>query len=86
MRCLMDFFSLRPIWTRRCLDIVWYVYCIVTLIQLALLLSLAIPAMGSANAAAYFSFALQIAHSVVILLLVRIFLKMGAQLLIKPPA
>jgi hypothetical protein len=42
--------------------------------------------MGHANVAAYFSFALQIAHAVAILLLVRIFLEMAAQLLIKPPA
>jgi hypothetical protein len=83
VKCLMDFLSLRPIWTRRCLEIVWYVYLTATLIQLAFLLSVAIPALGNANVAAYLSFALQIVHMLAVLLLVRIFLEMAAQVLIK---
>ena len=84
MKVLVEFLSLRPIWTRRCLEIVWYVYFLATLLQLAFLISVAYPAIGKADIATYFSFALQIVHSLAILALVRIFLELALTFLIKP--
>jgi hypothetical protein len=86
MKVLSDFFSLRPIWTRRCLEIVWLIYCLATLIQLALLAVFAYPAIGNANFATYLSFALQIVHALALLLLVRIFLEIALRVLIKDEA
>jgi hypothetical protein len=84
MKILVEFLSLRPIWTQRCLEIVWYVYFLATVLQLAFLISIAYPAMGNANVATYFSFALQIVHSLAILALVRIFLEIALNFLVKP--
>jgi hypothetical protein len=86
MKILVEFLSLRPIWTQRCLEIVWYVYFLATVLQLAFLISIAYPAMGNANVATYFSFALQIVHSLAILALVRIFLEIALNFLVKPTA
>lgn len=89
MKILVEFLSLRPIWTRRCLEIVWYIYFLATVLQLAFLISIAYPAMGNANVATYFSFALQIVHSLAVLALVRIFLEIALKFLVKltePPS
>lgn len=86
MNILLAFFSLRPIWTKRCLEIVWLVYSLATVLQLAFLISIAYPAMGNANVATYFSFALQIVHSLALLALVRIFLDIALNILLKPTA
>jgi hypothetical protein len=86
MNILLAFFSLRPIWTKRCLEIVWLVYSLATVLQLAFLISIAYPAMGNANVATYFSFALQIVHSLALLALVRIFLEIALNVLLKPTA
>ncbi|HEX3859659.1 MAG TPA: hypothetical protein VHV58_08660 [Pseudolabrys sp.] len=86
MNILLAFFSLRPIWTKRCLEIVWLVYSLATVLQLAFLISIAYPAMGNANVATYFSFALQIVHSLALLALVRIFLEIALNILLKPTA
>ncbi len=86
MKILIDFFSLRPIWTRRCLEIVWLIYCVATLIQLALLVAFAYPVVGHADMATYLSFAMQIAHALALLLLVRIFLEIALRVLIKDEA
>jgi hypothetical protein len=42
--------------------------------------------MGNASVATYFSFALQIVHSLAILALVRIFLEIALSFLVKPTA
>jgi hypothetical protein len=42
--------------------------------------------MGNANVATYFSFALQIVHSLALLALVRIFLEIALNILLKPTA
>ena len=34
MKTLIDFLSLRPIWTRRGFEVVWYVYLVATLLHL----------------------------------------------------
>jgi hypothetical protein len=86
MNILLAFFSLRPIWTKRCLEIVWLVYSLATVLQSAFFISIAYPAMGNANVATYFSFALQIVHSLALLALVRIFLEIALNILLKPTA
>jgi hypothetical protein len=86
MKILVEFLSLRPIWTRRCPEIVWYVYFLATVLELAFLISVAYPAIGKADVATYFSFALQIVHSLAILALVRIFLELALTFLVKPTA
>jgi hypothetical protein len=86
MKMLVEFLSLRPVWTRRGLEITWYVYFLATVIQLAFLISIAYPAIGNANVAVYFSFALQIVHSLALLALVRIFLEIALNFLVKPTA
>ncbi len=83
MKILVEFLSLRPIWTQRCLEIVWYVYFLATVLQLAYLISVAYPAIGKADMATYFSLALQIVHSLAILALVRIFLESALTFLVK---
>jgi hypothetical protein len=84
MKRLVEFLSLRPIWSRRGLEIVWYVYFLATVLELAFLISVAYPAIGNANVATYFSFALQIVHSLAILALVRIFLQIALTFLVEP--
>jgi hypothetical protein len=65
---------------------VWLVYSLATVLQLAFLISIAYPAMGNANVATCFSFALQIVHSLALLALVRIFLDIALNILLKPTA
>jgi hypothetical protein len=84
MKYLIDFASLRPIWTRKCLEVIWYVYLLATVLQMAFLLSVAYTAIGNANWATYFSFALQIVHSLTFLAFARIFLEIAVNVLIKP--
>jgi hypothetical protein len=92
MKILIDFLSLRPVWTRRGLEIAWYAYFLATLIQLAFYLSLSYSAFGNysgsviASAASYFSFAFQIVFLLAHLALVRIFLEIALNFLVKPAA
>jgi hypothetical protein len=34
MKTLIDFLALRPVWTRRGIEMVWYAYLLATLIEL----------------------------------------------------
>src|SRR4051794_2651147 len=86
MKLLVKFLSLRPIWTRRCLEIVWYVYFLATVLELAFWISVAFPAIGKADVATYFSFAQQIFNSLARLALVRIFLELALTFLVGPTA
>lgn len=82
MNYLIEFVSLRPIWTRRGIEVVWYVYLVATLIQLLAFLGLMDTVkgfvFGGYRLPLFSHFLFLVAH----LALVRIFLEMALKFLI----
>ena len=63
MKILIEFFSLRPIWTRRGLELIWYVYLLGTLIQLGLFVSFVYSAIGASNGGYHLSLVFDPVHA-----------------------
>jgi uncharacterized membrane protein len=84
MKTMMDFLSLRPVWTQRGLEAVWYAYLVATLIQLGFFVGFIYSAFGAAGGVYHLSLINPILFTLAHLALVRIFLEMALNFLIKP--
>jgi hypothetical protein len=84
MKMLIEFLSLRPLWTRRGLELVWYVYLAATLLQLAVFVGFSYSAINAANGGYHLSLVYSILFMVAHLALVRIFLELALKFLIDP--
>jgi hypothetical protein len=82
MKPLFEFVSLRPIWTQRGLEVVWYAYLLGTLIQLGL----SFRPMFSSNIDVSSGFPIFLIYSIIFafahLALVRIFLEFALKFII----
>jgi hypothetical protein len=84
MQTLIEFLSLRPIWTRRGLEVVWYAYLVATLVQLGFFVGFIYSAIGAVNAGYHLSLVYSILFTLAHLALVRIFLELALKFLIPP--
>jgi uncharacterized membrane protein len=84
MRILIDFLSLRPVWTRRGLEIIWYAYLVATLIQIGLFVGFIYSAVGAVGGSYHLSLIAPILFALAHLTLVRIFLELALRFLINP--
>jgi hypothetical protein len=84
MKTMIDFLSLRPVWTRRGLEAVWYAYLVATLIQLGFFVGFIYSAVGAVGGGYHLSLVYSILFTLAHLALVRIFLEMALNFLIKP--
>lgn len=84
MKSLIDFLSLRPIWTRRGLEVVWYTYLGATIIQLGFFVGFIYSAIGAAGGGYHLSLVYSILFTLARLALVRMFLEVALNFLIKP--
>jgi len=84
MKTAIDFLSLRPVWTRRGLEIIWYGYVAATLIVVCLHVYFLFAAIGSGwtKISEIDSLLFGLAH----LALVRIFLELALKFLVGTPA
>jgi hypothetical protein len=83
MKTLIEFLSLRPVWTRRGIEIVWYAYLLATLIELGLFFSFFLVG-GTVSGGYHLSLVYTILFALAHLALVRIFLEMALKFLIEP--
>ena len=82
MKTLIDFLTLRPMWTRRGIEVVWLIYLLATLIQLGFHLQFTYSAIGaSVSLGVYMSFAYSTLFLLSHLALVRIILEMAIKFL-----
>jgi len=84
MRILIDFLSLRPVWTRRGLEVIWYAYLVATLIQIGLFVGFIYSGLGAVGGGYHLSLISPILFALAHLALVRIFLELAARVLINP--
>jgi hypothetical protein len=82
MTLLVDFLSLRPIWTRRGLEVIWYAYLAATLLHLAHGFSFLFDRSSSTNVAFGFSFFYSTLFALLNLAFVRIFLELALKYLL----
>ena len=82
MKTLTDFLSLRPVWTRRGLEVVWYAYLLATLLHLGWLFNF--PFLTNVTVSTGYGFSLIYAalFALAQLALVRIFLELAQKFLI----
>jgi hypothetical protein len=81
MKNLWDFFLLKPIWTRRSIEAVWYAYLIATIFQLITFFGFFFSSIGAVGTAHFFSLAGPVMFSLLHLLLVRILLEIALKYL-----
>ena len=84
MKTLIDFLFFCPVWTRRGLEVVWYAYLLATLIQLGFFVGFIYSAGGAVSGGYHLSLVYSILFALAHLALVRIFLEMALNFLIKP--
>ena len=84
MKILIEFLSLRPIFTRHGLQAIWWAYLLATLIQLGLFASFSFSAIGSASPGYHLSLVPPVLFALAHLALVRIFLEMALKFLTTP--
>ena len=84
MKTLIDVFSLRPIWTRHGLEVVWYAYLLATLINLGFHVSFIYSAIASSiNFPSTLTIeTVSVLFALANLALVRIFLELALKFLI----
>jgi hypothetical protein len=82
MKTLIDFLSLRPIWTRRGLEMVWYAYLLGTLLHLGWLFNFLFSANVTVSSGYGFSLIYSTLFALAQLALVRIFLELALKFLI----
>ena len=81
MRKLWDFLLLKPIWTRRSIESVWYAYLIGTIFQLITFFGFLYSSVGAVGTSHFFSLVGPILFSLLYLLLVRILLEIALKYL-----
>jgi hypothetical protein len=82
MKTLIDFLCLRPVWTRRGIEMVWYAFLLATLIELGFFFRFLLggdAASGGYHLSLVYTILFALAH----LALVRIFLEMALKYLIE---
>ena len=87
MKTVIEFLTLRPVWTRRGLEAVWYLYVAATLINLIFHVSFIYTAVGASHTLLW-SLALEtvsVLFALAQLALVRIFLEIALKLLFGAP-
>jgi hypothetical protein len=83
MAFLVDFLSLRPLWTRRGLEMIWYAYLTATLLQFGQGLSFLFDGNPAVHVVYFgFSFFYSTLFVVINLALVRIFLELALKYLL----
>jgi len=81
MKNLWDFFLLKPVWTRRSIEAVWYTYLIATIFQLITFFSFLYSSIGAVGSGHFFSLVGPVLFSLLHLLLVRILLEIALKYL-----
>jgi hypothetical protein len=84
MNLIINFISLRPVWTRRGLEAVWYAWVGATLLDLGWLLNSLYSANVTVSHGSGFSLFYSSLLALVRLALVRIFLEMALKFLVAP--
>ncbi len=84
MKLLIDFLSLRPVWTRRGLEIVWYAYLLATLIELGFSFRFIFPTGDTVSQGFHMWLVYATLFTLARLALVRIFLELALKFLINP--
>jgi hypothetical protein len=84
MKTLTDFLSLRPIWTRRGFEVVWYAYLLATLFHLGWLFNFLFSTNHTVSSGYAFSLIYATLFALANLALVRIFLELALKFLITP--
>ncbi len=84
MKTLTDFLSLRPIWTRRGLEIVWYAYLAATLLRLGLEFNFLFLRNVTVSSGYGFSLIYSTLFAFANVALVRIFLELALKYVITP--
>jgi hypothetical protein len=84
MNLIIDFLSLRPVWTRRGLEAVWCAWVVATLLDLGWLLNSLYSANVTVSHGSGFSLFYSTLLALVRLALVRIFLEMALKFLVAP--
>jgi hypothetical protein len=84
MNLITNFISLRPVWTRRGLEAVWYAWVVTTLLDLGWLLNFLYLPNVTASHGSGFSLFYSALLALIRLALVRIFLEMALKFLVAP--
>jgi len=84
MKPIIKFLSLRPIWTRLSLEVVWYVYVMATLLHLGWLFNFLYSSKVTVSSGYGFSLIYSTLFALAQLALVRIFLELALKFLITP--
>ena len=82
MKTLIDFLSLRPIWTRRGFEVIWYAYLVATLIHLGWLFNFLFLTNVTVSIGYGFSLIYAALFALAQLALVRIFLELALKFLL----
>ena len=82
MKTLKDFLSLRPIWTRRGFEVIWYAYLVATLLHLGWLFNFLFSANATVSSGYGFALIYSTLFALAQLALVRIFLELALKFLI----
>jgi hypothetical protein len=82
MAFLVDFLSLRPMWTRRGLEVIWYAYVAATVLQFGHGLSFLFDGNSTVRVVFGFSFLYSTLFVLINLALVRIFLELALKYLL----
>ncbi len=84
MKPVIDFLSLRPIWTQRGLEVVWYAYVVATLLHLGWLFNFLYSSNVTVSSGYGFSLIYSTLFALAQLALVRLFLELALKFLINP--
>jgi hypothetical protein len=79
MKLVIDFLLLRPVFTRRAIEAIWYLYLAATLIQVVQYVGFSFAAVGNVSAVYHLTLLPPILFAVAHVVLVRIFLEMALQ-------
>jgi len=82
MKPLIDFLSLRPIWTRRGLEVIWYAYVVATLLRFGWLFNFLYSSNVTVSSGYGFSLIYSTLFALAQLALVRILLELALKFLV----